>query len=196
MWIVMTCATGLLTLAAVSPSTLQTAEQRLFSIGSYQVDNSVRYRTVESGFVIDKIKESPLIGTGLADTIYWGQPWTQTKPASQSYTHVGYLWLTWREGIIGAALVLTLLLAAATWPGRAADGPLPSAMRIGSQAGLVAMLIANLTFPAFQGGQSTYVMGFLVAYSAIPVLARRRAPAVRPGAIGRRAGTRALAVGG
>ena len=55
LWIAVTAASGLLTLSAVAPGTLQTAEQRLFSVGSYQTDESLRYRTVESRFVIDKI---------------------------------------------------------------------------------------------------------------------------------------------
>jgi hypothetical protein len=177
LWIVVTAAAGILTLSAVAPRTLQTAEQRLFSIGAYHTDNSVRYRAVESGFVIDKIRERPLLGSGLADQIHWGQPWTRTPPESTTYSHVGYLWLLWREGILGGALLLALLLVAVLWPGRAAAGGLVSAIRIGCQASLIALLITNLTFPAFQGTQATCVMGFLVAYSAIPVVARRRIPA-------------------
>ncbi len=180
MWITVVTATGILTLSAVAPGTLKTAEQRLFSIGAYHTDNSVRYRQVESGFVLGKIRAHPLVGSGLADTIYWGQPWTHTRPKAQAYTHVGFLWLTWREGIIGAALVLTLMVLAALWPGRAAAGGLVSATRLGCQVSLIAILISNVTFPAFQGQQATYVMGFLVAFSAIPVLARRRAPAPAP----------------
>jgi hypothetical protein len=195
MWIAVTTSSGLLTLSAVSPGTLQTAGQRLFSIGSYHTDNSVRYRTVESGFVIDKIRERPWLGSGLGDTIYWGQPWTQTRPAAQSYTHVGYLWLAWREGILGAAVLLTLLALAALWPGRAAGGGLVAALRVGCQSSLIALLIANLTFPAFQGTQITYVMGFLIAYAAIPVVARQRVPAtVRAAAVRDRAGARRLAL--
>jgi O-antigen ligase len=194
LWIVVTATAGLLTLSAVSPRTLQTAEQRLFSIGSYHTDNSVRYRAVESGFVIDKIREHPLLGSGLADEIHWGQPWTRTPPESQTYSHVGFLWLFWREGILGGALLLALLIAAALWPGRAAAGGLASAIRVGCQSSLFALLIANLTFPAFQGTQATYVMGFLVAFSAIPVVARRRVPAeVRPALRVNRAGARKLA---
>jgi hypothetical protein len=195
MWMAVAASIGLLTLSAVSPGTLRTAGQRLFSIGSYQTDKSVRYRTVESGFVIDKIREHPLLGSGLGDTIYWGQPWTQTKPTAQSYTHVGYLWLTWREGLLGAAILLTLLALAALWPGRAVGGGLVSALRVGCQSSLIALLIANLTFPAFQGTHITYLMGFLVAYSAIPVAARQRVAAPVRAAAPDRAGARRLALG-
>jgi O-antigen ligase len=177
LWTAVLAASALLTLSAVAPGTLQTAEERLLSIGTYQTDTSLRYRNVESRFVTDKIHERPLLGWGLADTIYWGQPWTSTPPSEQAYTHVGYLWLLWREGIVGGAVLLTLLIVAALWPGRAAAGDLVSAVRTGCQASLVALLIANLTFPTFQGTQITYVMGFLVAYCAIPVVAARRTPA-------------------
>jgi O-antigen ligase len=176
-WIAMTFTAGLLVLSGVAPGTLKTAEQRLFSIGQYHVDDSVRYRTVESGFVLDKVREKPLLGSGLADTIHWGQPWTQTRPADQTYSHVGYLWMLWRVGVLGAAVILALLFLCALWPGRAAAGGLAPAIRVGCQASLIALLIVNITFPAFQGGQSTYMFGFLVAYCAIPVVARARARA-------------------
>jgi O-antigen ligase len=196
MWIAVSGAVGLLTLSAVSPGTLQTAEQRLFSIGRYQTDNSVRYRTVESRYVIEKIRERPLLGWGMADEIHWGQPWTQTRPADQSYTHVGYLWLVWREGLLGGAVLLALLFLAALWRGRAAAGDLVAAVRTGCQAGLIAMLITNLTFPAFQGTQATYLMGFLVAYSAIPVVARVGVPMpARRAALAGRARARVPALG-
>ena len=196
LWIAVIAASGLLTLSAVAPGTLQTAEERLLSIGTYQTDESLRSRTVESRYVIDKIYERPLLGWGLADTIYWGQPWTSTPPVEQAYTHVGYLWLIWREGILGAGVLLALLILAAVWPGRAAAGDLVSAVRIGCQASLIALLIANLTFPTFQGTQITYVMGFLVAYCAIPVVAARRTPAARRPAIhDDRASSQTLAMG-
>ena len=195
MWVAVLAASGLLTLSAVAPGTLQTAEERLLSIGSYQTDESLRYRTVESRFVTDKVHERPLLGWGLADTIYWGQPWTSTPPAEQTYTHVGYLWLVWREGILGAGVLLALLVLAALWPGRAAAGGLVAAVRTGCQASLIGLLIANLTFPTFQGTQITYVMGFLVAYSAIPVVAPRRVPAAGRATLGNRPGSKTLAVG-
>jgi hypothetical protein len=167
---------GVTVLAAVSPTTLQTAEQRLLSIGQYQTDLSVRSRAVESGFVIDKIRAKPLFGWGLADTIYWGQPWTQTPPSAQSYTHVGYLWLLWREGILGGGVLLLLMALSCVWPGRARGGDLVAAIKMGSQVSIIALLIINLTFPVFsQGSQATYMLGFLVAYCALPTLSRRAA---------------------
>jgi hypothetical protein len=180
MWIAVVSSAGLLTLSAVAPGTLKTAEQRLFSIGAYQVDNSVRYRVVESGLVLDKVRAKPLMGWGLADTIYWGQPWTQTPPSTQSYSHVGYLWLFWREGLLGGGVLLLLLVLSALWPGRAAGGGVIAGVRVGCQASIVALLIADLLFPAFHGPEGTFVLGFLVAYCAIPVVRPRPRPAFGP----------------
>jgi hypothetical protein len=178
--IVVAATVGVSVLAAVSPTTLQTAEQRLLSIGQYQTDNSVRYRTVESGFVIAKIRAKPLLGWGLGDTIYWGQPWDQVPPSAQSYTHVGYLWLFWHEGLLGGAVFLLLLALSALWPGRARAGPIVTSIKIGAQAAIVALLIENFTFPVFhQGSQIAYVMGFLVAYCALPTVLRSRNAADR-----------------
>ena len=174
---------GVSVLAAVSPNTLLTAEQRLLSIGQYQTDLSVRYRNVESGFVLAKIRAKPLLGWGLADTIFWGQPWTQTPPAPESYTHVGYLWLLWREGILGTGVLLLLLGLSCVWPGRARDGDTITAVKVGAQISLVAMLIVNVTFPVFsQGSQAVYMVGFLVAYCAVSSLPRRT-PLPRRGAL-------------
>ena len=178
--IVVAATVGVSVLAALSPTTLQTAEQRLLSIGQYQTDNSVRYRTVESGFVIAKIRAKPLLGWGLGDTIYWGQPWDQVPPSAQSYTHVGYLWLFWHEGILGGAVFLLLLALSALWPGRARAGTIVTSIKIGAQAAIVALLIENFTFPVFhQGSQIAYVMGFLVAYCALPTVLRSRNAADR-----------------
>jgi O-antigen ligase len=171
-WIAVLVTGGLLAVAAVSPTTFGTAQERLLSIGAYQTDPSVRYRDDESRFVIDKIRAKPLLGSGLADSIHWNLPWLGTRLQDDEYTHVGYLWLLWREGVIGAALLLSLLLLAAAWPGRAKAGPLPAGVRVGCQAGLAALLLVSMTFPPYQAIQIMYVVGFLVAYAAIPVLPR------------------------
>ncbi len=173
LWIAVWATIGVSLLAALSPSTLRTAEQRLLSIGQYQVDNSVRYRAVESGFVISKIKAKPLLGWGLGDTIFWGQPWEQVKPMAASYTHVGYLWLFWREGLLGGVLLLLIMVLSILAPGRPPPGDRVAAVRNGCQAGLVALLIIDFTFPAFQGSDITYVMGLLIAFCALPAAADR-----------------------
>jgi O-Antigen ligase len=173
--LVIATAVGVSALAAISPTTLVTAEQRLTSIGQFTTDNSVRYRNVESAFVLAKIRAKPLAGWGLGDTIFWAQPWEHNgPPIEQSYTHVGYLWMLWREGFLGSALLLALLALSAIWPGRLRLGGAATAVKSGCQGAVVALAIANFTFPAFQqGSQITYVMGFLIAYCALPAIPRR-----------------------
>lgn len=156
-------------LSTALPGTLQTARERLLSIDQYQTDNSLRYRSVESRNVMVKIRQDPVFGSGLGASIYWGRPWERVPPSTQTYTHNGFLWLTWRAGLLGAAVALTLLGLSIGWRGRAAAGPLVAALRTGCQASLLALLVANVTFPVFQGYEITFVLGFLIAYCALPV---------------------------
>ncbi len=64
-------------LAVAAPRVLTTAQERLLSIAQHSSDISVKYRIVESRFVLDRIRAHPVEGSGLAATIFWGQPWAQ-----------------------------------------------------------------------------------------------------------------------
>lgn len=175
---------GVAVLAAVSPATLQTAEQRLLSIGQYQTDNSVRYREVETGYVIAKIDAKPLLGWGLGDTIFWGQPWQQVPPVDTPYSHVGYLWVFWRYGVVGGSILLALLGLSLMWGGGARSGDLLAAVKLGSQASIVALLIINFTFPVFnQGSQAAYAVGLLLALCTLQSVGGRRAHHRSAGAV-------------
>jgi O-antigen ligase len=176
LWMAIVAVIGLSALATVAPGTLQTARQRLLSIGQYQSDDSVRYRRVESEHVIREIARAPLAGSGLAATIWWGQPWTQTPATTQLYTHDGYLWLIWRLGLIGAAVLFGLLFAAVAWRGPPRGDAQFVAIRSGSQASLLALLIASVTFPTFNGFGITFMMGLLLAILAQPRVAEHVAP--------------------
>ena len=113
-------AVALVTLSLVSPATLTTARERLNSISAYSTDSSVRYRLVESQLVLHDIAAHPVTGSGLGATIFWGQPWAQVPPKTQTFSHDGYLWLAWKVGVPAAAL-LTLILASALLGRRAED---------------------------------------------------------------------------
>ena len=99
-------------LAVAAPSELTTAKQRLLSIGQASTDDSVRYRVVETHFVMREIRAHPLVGSGLAATIFWGQPWAQVPAKSYAFSHNGYAWLAWKLGIPAAALLVLLILGA------------------------------------------------------------------------------------
>jgi O-antigen ligase/polysaccharide polymerase Wzy-like membrane protein len=160
-------------LALTSPGELSAAAQRLTSIAQAGTDNSLRTRNYESRHVVERIRAEPLGGSGLGSAIFWGQPWERKAPRHTVYTHNGYLWAAWKLGVLGAALLVAALIAAmlATRPVRA---PVPW-LASGARAGLMALLLASFTFPAFNTLSITPVMGLLAA--ACVVRRQRVAPA-------------------
>jgi hypothetical protein len=162
-------------LSATAPTILTTARERLTSLGQYSTDDSVRYRTSESHYVLNEIRAHPLVGSGLAASIFWGQPWAQVPAMSSTFAHNGYLWLAWKAGI-PAALVLVFLFGAAILarapPG---DDELGRAIRHGAQGALAGLMLASVTFPSFSSLGITSVMGVLLALSVAPLPAQREA---------------------
>jgi O-antigen ligase len=165
---------SVLVLSAVAPSTLTTASQRLNSISGYGSDPSVRYRVVESQFVLERIHAHPVTGSGLGASIFWGQPWAQTTPKSKHYSHDGYLWLAWKMGVPAAALLVALLLAA-TLSRRAPREEAESlVLRRGAQGAIVGLLLATITFPSFSQLGIMAVIGLLLALAVSPQLSQPR----------------------
>jgi O-antigen ligase len=159
-------------LAAVSPGELSAAGQRLASIAQAGNDNSLRTRSYESLHVLERIEARPLAGSGLGSAIHWGQPWERKPPRFTTYTHNGYLWLVWKLGLLGAALLVAALASAvlATRPRRA---PVPW-LASGARAALISLLLTSIMFPAFNTLSITAAIGVLVAACVV-----RREPAVR-----------------
>ena len=162
---------GFAALAVVAPSTLTTARERLLSIGQYGNDFSVDYRVRELKFVIEEIRASPLTGSGLGATIFWGVPRFQIPAEAKNYSHNGYLWTVWKLGIPGALLLLAPLLGTIL----VRRGPPTSTFDlvvIGAQAALLALLITNVTFPSVSGLTSNPTTGVLMALCVAPVTRR------------------------
>lgn len=153
----------LVALSVLSPTELTAARERLLSLGQYQSDDSVRIRLLESRLIADEIKEQPLSGSGLGATVYYGRPWQQVAPLSTWYVHNGYLWLAWKVGLAAAFLLFLLLGWAVIARGRARQEPVFDAIRMGSQAALLVLLISSVTFPAFNALAITATMGVLLA---------------------------------
>jgi O-antigen ligase len=154
-------------LAVAAPRDLTAARERLVSIGDYGSDLSVRYRLTESRHVIDQIRARPLVGSGLGATILWGRAYEGVRPSTESFAHNGYLWLAWKLGVPAAGLLVLLLVVAVLW--RRPRGPtVLEAVRGGAQAALVLLLLASLTFPAFEALGITAVMGVLAALAFAP----------------------------
>jgi O-antigen/teichoic acid export membrane protein len=150
-------------MALAAPTDLTAARERLVSLGSYDADLAVRYRLTESRHVLDEIRAQPLTGSGLGATILWGRAYEGLRPASESFAHNGYLWLGWKLGVPAAGLLLLLLGAALVSRGSPGPGTTAGAMRLGAKAALLLLLLASMTFPAFEALGITAVMGVLLA---------------------------------
>lgn len=168
LWMFTVAVVALAVSAQFSPRTLQTASARLLSIGQYDSDSSLRYRRVESEHVLREITKAPFIGSGLGASIWWGQPWHDVPPSTETYVHNGYLWLVWKLGLVGALLLSLALLLAIAWPGPPEGGGLFAAVRVGAQASLLGLVVAGLTFPSFTSSAVTAAMGVLLAICALP----------------------------
>ena len=151
------------TLATLSPTDFTAARERLLSLGQYSNDNSVRTRLLETEHVVTAIESSPVLGSGLGATIFWGQAWNEVPPEATWYAHNGYLWVIWKTGLVAGAL-LFLFLVWAVFARPPPGEPLPAkALRVGSQGALFALLLSSLTFPSFNALEITAVMGVLAA---------------------------------
>jgi hypothetical protein len=164
-------------LSTFAPGTLTTAQQRLLSIGQYNSDTSVRYRVVESEHVLDRIKQHPALGSGFADSIYWGRPWEQVPATEEVFSHNSYLWLSWKIGLLSAALLVGLILWAALTRGGAPGPPVNRAMRNGAQAALLALLVEAVTFPSLNSLSVTPAAGILLAMVVLLTAPRTQARA-------------------
>lgn len=164
----------LATISVVAPVELTTARERLLSLRQYggTVD---RYRIEESGHVDAAIRQHPIVGSGLAATIFWGRAWAGVPPKSYAYSHDGYRWLAWKIGIPGAALLVILLGAAVLLRGPPGEDALAKSIRGGAQASLLTLLLASVTFPSFSALSITSVMGVLLALSVAALPAQREA---------------------
>jgi O-antigen/teichoic acid export membrane protein len=155
-------AAGLATLAIGAPREWEAAKQRALSLGEYGSDLSVRFRLTETRHVVAAIQAHPLTGSGLGATILWGRPYEGVRATEESFAHDGYLWLVWKLGLPATVLLLLLLIAAVLSRGPPTTTTF-GAVRVGAQAGLLLLLIASVTFPAFATLGITAVMGVMVA---------------------------------
>jgi O-antigen ligase len=148
--------------AAMAPAQLSTALERWSLVGEVSSDSSFKYRLFESRAVADMIYARPITGSGFGATITWNVRDTFATQTT-AYSHAGYLWLAWKIGIPAAVFFVVLLLRAVLRRSPSDDTAEWHALRMGSQAALLALLIVCLTFPVFNALGITALAGLLVA---------------------------------
>jgi hypothetical protein len=115
-----------------------------------------------------------LTGWGLGNFLHWGQSWEQVPPRNTWFSHNGYLWMLWKTGIVVAGLLFALLGWAVVSRAPPRGGASMRAFKTASQAALLLLLLASVTFPSFNSLEITAVMGTLLAVCFAPAGERRR----------------------
>jgi hypothetical protein len=149
-------------LAAAAPSEARAAIERLISVARYSTDDSYIYRMIESHNVIGLIAQRPFTGSGFGATITWGVE-NEFATVTTPYVHNGYLWLAWKIGIPAAVFFVLLLCGALFRRSPRGETDYWRAMRRGSRAALLALLLISAMFAAFNILGVTALMGLLVA---------------------------------
>jgi O-Antigen ligase len=165
----------LLAVSVVAPAELAATKERVFSLSDYRTDPSFTYRKAESRMVEQRIRAHPLTGSGLGASQLIGRPGTRAPVKRRAYVESGYLWLAWKIGVPGAALLCGVLLYAAVCRQSRPD-TLARSLRIGSQASLVTLAVSNVAFAPFNSIAGTTMIGVLIALAIGPVSTQ-----IRPG---------------
>jgi hypothetical protein len=155
-------------IATLAPSELIAARERLLSLNQHATDTSVLYRVAETQVVAHQIRVSPLVGSGLGASIFWGQPWDQVPPTPETYAHNGYLWLAWKLGVPIAALLWALLFLAIGLSKRATGSDAFEAVQNGCRAAILALAVIAVTLSVFNELGISATMGMLFAVALWP----------------------------
>jgi hypothetical protein len=153
---------ALLAYFVLSPSALSTSLGRIDATVHFQSDNSTQSRQVESAAVIHAIARHPVIGAGFGTTVTWGQR-DQFATVTTSFTHEGYLWLSWKLGLPVAIALIACMLLAATRRVPAREPPRERTLRVGCGCALIASLLVCIVFPEFNALGVTALLGFAAA---------------------------------
>jgi hypothetical protein len=164
----------LLPVSVFAPAELAATQDRVFSLADYRTDPSFMYRHAESRIVEQHIRAHPVAGSGLGASHLIGRPGTRAPVKRRAYVESGYLWLAWKIGIPGAALLCGALLYAAICRQPRPD-TLARSLRIGSQASLVTLAISNVAFAPFNSVAGTTMIGVLIALAIAPASTRTSA---------------------
>jgi hypothetical protein len=139
-----------------------TALERLGSVGHADNDLSLKARLAQSQTVAKVITARPVTGSGFGANITWGIP-DRIATSTTPFVDPGYVWLVWKIGIPAAAIIVLLLGRAVLRRSPSEETAQWHALRKGSQASLLALLIICVTFAVFDALGITAAMGLLVA---------------------------------
>jgi O-antigen ligase len=159
-------------MATLAPHELAAAQERLFSLGQYGSDYSLRYRTTESKYVARAALAQPVAGAGLGASVFWGRPWDLAVPARDTFAHNGYLWMAWKLGIPTALLMTALLFAAIKPFDPSGPTDLFGGVQRGARGALLTLALVNVAFPAVNQLNITATLGTLMVISLCPTSSR------------------------
>ncbi len=166
---------AVIAIAAIAGGEARTAVERLLSVARVSTDESYTYRVIESRVVGELIAQRPITGSGFGATITW-EVEDVFGQITTPFVHNGYLWLAWKIGIPATLFLVLLLSSAVLRRARSGDSPDWAALRRGSQAALLALLLISVMFAAFDVLGITATMGLLVAICHSPADAEPEEP--------------------
>jgi len=121
---------------------------RLQSFATPQIEESTYTRSALVKPILEKIKNNPVLGSGIGSTITFVNPVTKTQQTTPQFDW-GYLEFITEFGILGSLFYFTLLgyIASLTIIAFKSQTLHPD-FYVGLLGGLVALFVANLTAPA------------------------------------------------
>lgn len=157
---------------------LHAAVTRLSSVAEFDKDVSGRYRLDEWEAAGAAIREHPLAGIGLGNTItFWSPMYSPTTHLNGGltttwYIHSSYVWFALKLGLGGALVFVALLLLQVK---RARDALRVTGdvrrrrLLLGGLASLVALLVLSLGGPHLNGDSSTpYIAAVIALIELVP----------------------------
>jgi O-antigen ligase len=180
--IVVAGANQLATRPITSP--LESARERLASLGLSAEDISAQHRVAELRRARDLILSHPLTGIGLGATFTFVSPLydalaeSADVPQTNIYVHDSYVWVALKLGL--PALVVFLLLLGAVireaYAGyRLVTDPRASRLMLGALASLVALVVVSLSEPHLTYvGSSPFFVAVIAVSQLIPQLPEAR----------------------
>lgn len=169
-------AAGVLTLNALSirgvQNPLSAGLSRLESLGGYRGDVSSEYRIAEWSRALAVIRQHPLTGIGLGNSITFESPMYSAQyntygfTFSTYYIHNSYIWFALKLGLFGAAMAIGLVVEVCVraYRGlRRAIDPSVHMILLASLASVVALAILATSGPHLNIDNATPAVAALIA---------------------------------